>query len=78
MFENIGTALVQAFGFLGVFSFFIYQLIKDTKINNSPSNTKNIKNKDTVKEKKINRSFFRRNKVEEVNEKPVKKGWFNR
>ena len=31
MFENIGTALVQAVGFFGVFGFFVYQLLSDGK-----------------------------------------------
>ena len=31
MFDNIGTALVQAVGFFGVFGFFVYQLLSDGK-----------------------------------------------
>ena len=31
MFENIGTALVQALGFFIVFGFFVYQLLSDGK-----------------------------------------------
>ena len=31
MFENIGTALVQALGFFGIFGFFVYQLLSDSK-----------------------------------------------
>ena len=31
MFDNLGTALVQAAGFFAVFSFFVYQLLSDGK-----------------------------------------------
>ena len=31
MFDNIGTALVQAVGFFGVFGFFVYQLLSEGK-----------------------------------------------
>ena len=31
MFDNIGTALVQAIGFFGVFGYFVYQLLSDGK-----------------------------------------------
>ena len=41
MFDNLGTALVQALGFFAVFGFFVYQtLFADSKPKNSKSNTK--------------------------------------
>ena len=46
MFDNIGTALVQAIGFFGVFGYFVYQLLSDGK--------KPIKNKSISPLKKVN------------------------
>ena len=41
MFDNLGTALVQALGFFAVFGFFVYQtLFADRKPKNSKSNPK--------------------------------------
>jgi len=41
MFDNLGTALVQALGFFAVFGFFVYQtLFADSKPKNSKSNLK--------------------------------------
>ena len=41
MFDNLGTALVQALGFFAVFGFFVYQtLFADSK----PKNTKSVNN----------------------------------
>ena len=31
MFDNLGTAIVQAIGFFGVFGFFVYQLLSEGK-----------------------------------------------
>ena len=31
MFENFGTAIVQAVGFFGVFAFFVYQLLSESE-----------------------------------------------
>ena len=48
MFDNLGTALVQALGFFAVFGFFVYQTIfADRKPKNSKSNPKKIKISDT-------------------------------
>ena len=48
MFDNLGTALVQALGFFAVFGFFVYQtLFADRKPKNSKSNPKKIKISDT-------------------------------
>jgi len=44
MFDNLGTALVQALGFFAVFGFFVYQtLFADSKPKNSKLNPKKIK-----------------------------------
>ena len=41
MFDNLGTALVQALGFFAVFGFFVYQtLFADRKPKNPKSNPK--------------------------------------
>ena len=43
MFDNLGTALVQALGFFAVFGFFVYQtLFADSKPKNSKLNSKKI------------------------------------
>ena len=63
MFDNLGTALVQALGFFAVFGFFVYQtLFADRKPKNSKSNSKKTKISDTK---------------ESIKKEP-KKGLFNR
>ena len=81
MFDNIGTALVQAVGFFGVFGFFVYQLLSD----GNKTITKQVKYKEKkqniskdVKEKTKKKGLFgRKVEAKEVIEKPKKKGWFN-
>ena len=63
MFDNFGTALVQAVGFFGVFGFFVYQLLSDSKITNK-TQLKLPKNKV--------------NKLKDLNDKPKKKGLFGK
>ena len=63
MFDNIGTALVQAVGFFGVFGFFVYQLLSDGK--------KPIQTQLKSPIKKVNKS------MDSIN-KPMKKGLFGR
>ena len=63
MFDNLGTALVQAVGFFGVFGFFVYQLLSDSKTTNK-TQLKYVK-------KKINQS-------KDSNDKPKKKALFGR
>ena len=63
MFENIGTALVQAVGFFGVFGFFVYQLLSDGK--------KPIKTQLKSPLKKVNKSI-------DLDDKTQKKGLFGR
>ena len=82
MFENIGTALVQAVGFFGVFGFFIYQLLSEGK--------KPIQTKLKSPIKKINKSMGIVNKTEKkglfgrkkepikVDVKPKKRGLFGK
>ena len=82
MFENFGTAIVQAVGFFGVFGFFVYRLLSE-KSNDSPkeNSKKNFSKpvKSVTSEKKG--LFGRKKKVElniDENKKEIKKGWFKR
>ena len=71
MFDNLGTALVQAIGFFGVFGFFVYQLLSDGK-----KTTKNISRLPQKKvNKKINDLNKKTNKTDKKlkNKKPLKK-----
>ena len=82
MFDNLGTALVQAVGFFGVFGFFVYQLLSDgkkpTKTQLKSPNKKLNKSKD-LKIKTMKKGLFSR-KIEPIKEesKPKKKGLFSR
>ena len=82
MFENFGTAIVQAIGFFGVFGFFIYRLLSE-KVTNS-SLIENTNKKISKPVRKVNSEkkglFGRKKNVEENLEvkKEVKKGWFKR
>ncbi len=82
MFDNLGTALVQALGFFAVFGFFVYQtLFADNKPKNSKLNPKKIKISDTkelIKKEPKKGLFKTKSKpVEEI--LPVqKKGLFGR
>ena len=80
MFDNIGTAIVQAIGFFGVFGFFVYQLLSDGK---KPINTqlrepmKKVKESKDLKVKSKKKGLFgRKEEPIEVLEKPKKKSWF--
>ena len=83
MFENFGTAIVQAVGFFGVFGFFVYRLLSEKVSSNSLK--ENTKNK-TSKSVKANNSeknglFGRKKKVDqniEVKKKENKRSWFKR
>ena len=83
MFENFGTAIVQAVGFFAVFGFFVYRLLSEKVSSNSLN--ENSKNK-ISKPIKINSPerkglFGRKKKVEqnlEVNKNENKRGWFKR
>ena len=83
MFENFGTAIVQAVGFFGVFGFFVYRLLSE-KVSSESLKEKSNKNiskplKSVSSEKKG--LFGRKKKVElnlVENKKENKKGWFKR
>tara|TARA_B100000212_G_scaffold248489_1_gene189918 strand:+ start:256 stop:507 length:252 start_codon:yes stop_codon:yes gene_type:complete len=83
MFENFGTAIVQAVGFFGVFIFFVYRLLSEKDTINFPKrNTKN-KLSETVKTVNTEKKglFGRKKNVEqniEVKTKQNKRGWFKR
>ena len=82
MFDNLGTAIVQAIGFFGVFGFFVYQLLSDgkkpIKTQLQPAKKKVNETKD-LKVKTMNKGLFGR-KIEPTKQelKPKKKGIFGR
>ena len=82
MFDNLGTALVQALGFFAVFGFFIYQtLFADSKPKNSKSNPKKTKiynKKELIKKEPKKWLFNRKSKPVEENLTAPKKGLFGR
>ena len=82
MFDNLGTALVQALGFFAVFGFFVYQtLFADSKPKNSKSNPKKIKisdKKESIKKEPKKGLFNRKSKPVEENLTVQKKGLFGR
>ena len=83
MFENFGTAIVQAVGFFGVFGFFIYRLLSEKVSSDSPkqnSKKNSLKPAKNVSSEKKG-LFGRKKKVEQnidANKKEIKKGWFKR
>ena len=80
MFDNIGTALVQAIGFFGVFGFFVYQLLSDGKKpiqTQLKSPTKKVNKPVNTIDKTRNKGLFGRKKDQKiVEDKPKKKGLF--
>tara|TARA_Y100001933_G_C18651155_1_gene418637 strand:+ start:215 stop:451 length:237 start_codon:yes stop_codon:yes gene_type:complete len=77
MFENLGTALIQLLGFLGVFGFFIFQLLKDNKNDGSFLKNNNIKqNKNTKKDIPTKKGLFRRQTKTTDEVVTPKRGWF--
>ena len=82
MFDNLGTALVQALGFFGIFGFFVYQtLFTDKKPKNQKVNPKKIKISDTkepIKKEPKKGLFGRKSKPVEKNLSVKKKGLFSR
>ena len=83
MFENFGTAIVQAIGFFGIFGFFIYRLLTEKVSSNSQKENIQSNSAKSVKNVKTeNRGLFSRKKrVQqniEVKKNENKKGWFNR
>ena len=83
MFENFGTAIVQAVGFFGVFGFFVYRLLSEKVSSDSPKN--NSKKNSSKPAKSVNSEkkglFGRKKKVEQniaENKNENNKGWFKR
>jgi len=82
MFDNIGTALVQAIGFFAVFGFFVYQILfaesrpKNSKLN--PKKTKISDAKESIKKEPKKGFFNRKYKPVEENLPVQKKGLFGR
>ena len=82
MFDNIGTAIVQALGFFGVFGYFVYQLLSDSKksikIPLKSSKKKVNERKDLIAKPKKKGLFGRKVEPKNEFEKPKKKGLFDR
>ena len=82
MFDNLGTALVQALGFFAVFGFFVYQtLFADSKPKNSksiPKKTKISDKKESIKKEPKKGLLNRKSKPVEGNLTVQKKGLFGR
>ena len=82
MFDNIGTALVQAVGFFGVFGFFVYQLLSDGKKpiqTQLKSPIKKVNKTMNSIDKPEKRGLFGRKKEPiKVDVKPKKKGLFGK
>ena len=82
MFDNLGTALVQALGFFAIFGFFVYQtLFADSKPKNSKVNPKKSKisdKKESIKKEPKKGLFNKKSKPVEENLTVQKKGLFGR
>ena len=83
MFENFGTAIVQAVGFFGVFGFFVYRLLSERVSTDSLKDStkkKTLKPVTSVSSEK--KGLFRRKEKVELNtnetKKEMKRGWFKR
>ena len=76
MFDNIGTALVQALGFFVIFGFFVYQtLFADKKTTNPKINPKKVNISDTKKsiKKDPKTTIFNRKSKPVEDNSPVKR-----
>ena len=82
MFDNLGTALVQALGFFVIFGFFVYQtLFADKKNKNLKLDSKKtrISNSKKTNKKELEKGLFnRKSKPIEENLPIQKKGLFGR
>ena len=80
MFENFGTAIVQAVGFFGVFGFFVYRLLSEKVSSDFPKeNSKKNPSKPVKSANSEKKGLFGRKKKIEPNiveKKEKKKGWF--
>ena len=77
MFDNLGTALLQALGFFAIFGFFVYQTLF---ANNKPKDSKLNLQKTKISDKKEPKKglFNRKSKSVEENLLIQKKGLFGR
>ena len=82
MFDNLGTALLQALGFFAIFGFFVYQtLFADEKNKNLKINSKKTNISDTkklIKKEREKGLFNRKSKFVDDNLPSQKKGLFGR
>ena len=83
MFENFGTAIVQAVGFFGVFGFFVYRLLSDKVSSDSLKESAKRNTSKPVRSVSSEKKglFGRKKKVEQnlvKNKMEIKKGWFSR
>ena len=82
MFENFGTAIVQAVGFFGVFIFFVYRLLSEKTSTDYPKENSKKDLSKTIKSVGSEKKglFGRKKKVElkVVENQKIKKGWFKR
>jgi len=83
MFENFGTAIVQAVGFFGVFGFFVYRLLSEKVSSDLPKEiTKKNSSKPVKSVNSEKKGLFGRKKKVQLNivedKKENKKGWFKR
>jgi len=83
MFENFGTAVVQAIGFFGVFVFFVYRLLSEKGSSNTLKEKAKNKSSKPIKIVTSERKglFGRKKLVDEkieIKKKENKRGWFKR
>ena len=82
MFDNLGTALVQALGFFAIFGFFVYQTLfadEKNKISNlNPKQTKVLDTKKSINKEPKKGLFNSKSKRLEENLPVQKKGLFGR
>ena len=82
MFDNLGTALVQALGFFVIFGFFVYQTLfadnKTKKAKLNPKKTKISYTKELIKKEPKTGLFNRKSKPVEEDLPVQKKGLFGR
>ena len=82
MFDNIGTAIIQALGFFAIFGYFVFQLLSDSKKtikSQGKSSREKVKENKDLKDRPNKKGLFGRKiepKKEEV--KPIKKGLFGK
>ena len=83
MFENFGTAIVQAVGFFGVFGFFVYRLLSEKVTSKTTKEiAKNNPSKPLKRGSSEKKGLFgiKKNLEQKIDivKKEKKKGWFNR